>query len=300
MQSTGGSRRVSQAGTSQTLTWRDPPAHYVRGGQDASSTYADLLRGRSAHIGGPTLSEFQEILLQVQPLIGLTAYGRNEKGDYSLPTNYVEAVRRACGLAVLIPPGETRTDAVLDSIDGLILTGGGDIDPAKSACGAHEMVYMVDVDRDRLEFDLARRVLERQMPLLAICRGLQIVNVVLGGTVHAHVPDVYGNKVTHRLPPREPVPHSVFLEPKSRTARILGVTHTEPMSWHHQAIDRLAPAASVVARAPDGVPEAIEIDDNENCLALQWHPEVTAETDPVQQKPFEWLVCKASQKKSSS
>lgn len=224
------------------------------------------------------------------PLIGLTTYGRNESGDFLLPTNYVEAVRRAGGLALLIPPGETRTDAVLDSIDGLVLTGGGDIDPSKSGCQKHDMVYMTDTDRDRLELDLAGGALERKVPLLAICRGIQILNVLLGGTVHAHIPDQFGQATDHRLPPREPVPHPVQIDPGSRTAEILGVTETQPMSWHHQAIDRLASSARIVARAPDGVPEAIEIEGNENVLALQWHPEVTADSDPVQQKPFEWLV----------
>lgn len=193
-------------------------------------------------------------------------------------------------MPLLIPPGETRTGVVLESIDALVLAGGGDIDPAVYGGTMHETVYMTDPERDEMELALTRAALDARMPMLAICRGIQVVNVALGGTVHAHLPDVFGEAVNHRLPPREPVLHPVRLEPGCRTAAVLGVTECEPMSWHHQAIDQLAPSLTVVAWAPDDVPEAIEIEGHEQVLAVQWHPEETAETDPIQQKLFNWLA----------
>ena len=191
---------------------------------------------------------------------------------------------------MLIPPGEQQTGIVLNAIDALLLAGGGDIDPSLYGGAPHETIYMTDLARDEMELQLVRTALDAGMPMLAICRGTQVVNVALGGTLHTHLPEVYGEAVKHRLPPREPVPHPVRVEPGSTTAAVLGVTDCEPMSWHHQSIDQLARSTNIVAWAPDGVPEAIEIDGHPQVLALQWHPEETAASDPIQQKPFDWLV----------
>jgi putative glutamine amidotransferase len=223
-------------------------------------------------------------------LIAITTYARNAKGDYPLPANYVECVRRAGGAVLLLPPGEARLDNVLERIDGLVLTGGGDIDPSRYGGVAHETNYMVDEERDEMELVLAQRAIERELPTLAICRGTQIVNIALGGTLIPHLPDVFGNSVAHRLPPREPTPHPIQVEEGSRTARILGATSIEPMSWHHQAVDENPRSFRVVAQASDGVPEAFELDGNENLLAVQWHPELTADRDPTQHNLFTWLV----------
>jgi putative glutamine amidotransferase len=227
------------------------------------------------------------------PRIGITMYGRNQAGEFPVPANYVEAVLRADGLPLLIPPGEQKADAFLRSIDGLLFTGGGDIDPARYGGNGHDAVYMVNRDRDQLELSMAKLALAQGLPILAVCRGIQVINVSLGGTLFSHLPEVFGDSVSHRFPPREPVPHRLRLEAGSRTSEILGVTECEAMSWHHQAIDRLGDSLRPVGWAPDEVVEAVQIDDNPNLLALQWHPELTADRDPVQQRPFTWLVERA-------
>ncbi len=155
-------------------------------------------------------------------LIGVTTYGRNRQGDFHLPGEYVDAVRRAGGSVALLPPGEREPDDWLARVDGVILSGGGDIDPSRYGGAGHETVYMVDADRDRTEFELAKRTLASGLPTLAICRGVQVLNVVLGGTIHVHLPDVVGEEVAHRAPPREPTPHPVSVEADSRLAGILG------------------------------------------------------------------------------
>jgi putative glutamine amidotransferase len=227
------------------------------------------------------------------PLIGLTTYGRDEAGSYTLPSEYVSAVRRAGGLPVLIPPGETNVAQVIDRVDAVILAGGGDIDPVTYGGNHHPAIYMVDGDRDRTEIDLARRLVQRDMPTLAICRGAQILNVALGGTLHEHIPDRFGQQVRHRLPPREPTPHAVEVEPKSRLAGILGQTSAAPMSWHHQGMNELAGGLEIVSRAPDGVVEAVELPEHRWLVAVQWHPELTAAVDPGQQRLFDALVAVA-------
>ena len=224
------------------------------------------------------------------PLIGITTYAPDRSGAFSLPAQYVDAVRRAGGAAVLLPPGETRPDEIMARIDGLILAGGGDIDPSQYGGAAHETNYMVDGSRDTMELVLAREALERHLPTLAICRGSQIVNIALGSTLTQHIPDVYGEGTLHRLPPREPVLHEVEVSRRARVGEIMGRTRVHPMSWHHQAVDRMGEGVEIVARAPDSVPEAFEVRGKENLVAVQWHPELTADRDPTQQRLFDWLV----------
>ena len=115
----------------------------------------------------------------------------------------------------------------------------------------------------------------------------------MGGTLHTHLPDVFGEQVEHRLPPRKPTPHDVEVEPDSRLAAILGQTLLTPMSWHHQGIQRLAPGLRIVSRTPDGVVEAVEMPAHRWLVAVQWHPELTATTDPTQQCLFDALVAAA-------
>ena len=224
------------------------------------------------------------------PLIAITTYGRDEARAFALPVVYVEAVRRAGGVALLVPPGELHTDEVMERADGLMLTGGGDIDPAVYGGQTHETVYMVDADRDRMEMAMVKAAIADGLPTLAICRGSQVVNIALGGTLHVHLPEVVGETIKHRLPPREPVPHPVTVKPDTHVARILGQTECEPMSWHHQGIAELADPLRVTAHAPDGTIEAAELPDHPWFIAIQWHPELTAEKDPAQQNLFDELV----------
>ena len=224
------------------------------------------------------------------PLIGITTYAVNAQGSIPLPHEYVDSVRRAGGIPVLIPPGEPQLIDVMLRIDGLVLAGGGDVCPSRYGGCGHETIYMIDTQRDESELQLVQMVLETRLPTLAICRGLQVLNVALGGTLHPHLPDVVGDIVPHRLPPRETVPHAVTLQSGSRLAEIMGSDRVECVSWHHQAVDRPGRGCRIVANAPDGVAEAIEVDDHPQLIAVQWHPELSSERDTQQQKLFDELV----------
>ena len=224
------------------------------------------------------------------PLIGLTTYGRGADNRYTLPADYIDAVRRAGGVPLLIAPGESRVEAILDVIDALVLSGGGDIDPSRYDGKRHDTNYSIDQERDTLELELARRVIDSSIPTLGICRGAQILNVVQGGKLIEHIPDEVGVKVLHRAPPREPVTHGVKLKAGSRLAQILGCDQFDATSWHHQALRGAAAGFDAVAHAPDGTIEAIEMPSHPWMIAVQWHPELSAASDPLQQKLFDALV----------
>jgi len=224
------------------------------------------------------------------PLIGLTTYGRGADNRYTLPADYIDAVRRAGGVPLLIAPGESRVEAILDVIDALVLSGGGDIDPSRYDGKRHDTNYSIDQERDTLELELARRVIDSSIPTLGICRGAQILNVVQGGKLIEHIPDEVGVKVLHRAPPREPVTHGVKLKTGSRLAKILGRDQFDATSWHHQALRGAAAGFDAVAHAPDGTIEAIEMPSHPWMIAVQWHPELSAASDPLQQKLFDALV----------
>jgi putative glutamine amidotransferase len=128
------------------------------------------------------------------------------------------------------------------------------------------------------------------VPTLCICRGIQVLNVALGGTLIEHLPDEVGDTIAHRVPPRNPTQHPIRLEPGSRLADIIGQAEATTTSWHHQAIRRPAAGLDVVAHAPDGTIEAVEMPDHPWLVAVQWHPELTAANDPGQQRLFDALV----------
>jgi putative glutamine amidotransferase len=224
------------------------------------------------------------------PLIGITTYHRNENNVFTLPAEYVDSVRRAGGIPILIPPGENRLDELLPHLDGLILSGGGDVDPALYGGQSHQTVYNVSPERDNSETALVSKIVETGLPTLCICRGLQMLNVALGGTLIEHLPDIVGEKVPHRAPPRSPVMHPIQIQPDSKLAQIVQTEQVETASWHHQAPDRVAPALKVVATAPDGTLEALEMPNHPWLVAVQWHPELTAADDPTQQRIFDTLV----------
>lgn len=232
------------------------------------------------------------------PLIGLTTYGRDENNRFALPAHYIDAVRRAGGIPVLLPPGETYDAQLLDRLDGLILSGGGDVNPSLYHGLHHETIYMVDPERDQSEIALVKQFIATDLPCLGICRGAQVVNVALGGSLIEHLPDVVGERVAHRVPPRNRTNHPVRLEPGSRLAAIVGQTEVTTASWHHQAIRQVAPGLKVVAHAPDGTIEAVEMPAHPWLIAVQWHPELTAADDPSQQRIFEALVAAAKNRRS--
>ncbi|MDP7395845.1 MAG: gamma-glutamyl-gamma-aminobutyrate hydrolase family protein [Lentisphaeria bacterium] len=233
-----------------------------------------------------------------KPLIGITTYGRDVAGRCSLPVEYIECVRRAAGAVVLLPPGDTDIVDCLQRLDGLILAGGGDIDPALYGGEDHDTVYMTDIDRDRDEIAMVRRAVDADVPLFGICRGMQIVNVALGGSLHSHLPDII-DELDHRVAnpaaaPDDPnpttfTPHLVSIAPGSKLSALLGVTECEIASWHHQAVRQVPESLQVVATAADGTVEAVESCDH-RLFAVQWHPEITAAADPVQQRLFDRFV----------
>lgn len=229
-------------------------------------------------------------MMKQSPFIGITTYHRNEKGQIYLPGQYADSVRRAGGIPLLIQPGEPQLETLMSVLDGLILSGGGDVDPALYTDTEHEQVYWVDQERDQFEIALTQRALESDKPLFCICRGIQVLNVALGGTLLTHIPDDIKNAIAHRQPPREPIQHPVEVDPNSQLAAVMQASQINTASWHHQAIDILAPGLKVVAVASDGVIEAVEMPDKSYLLAVQWHPELTAEEDQSQQNLFRELV----------
>lgn len=224
-------------------------------------------------------------------LVGISSYARaGQPPAFSIPTGYVDAVRSVGAVPVIFPPGEREPQRLLDTVSALIVSGGGDINPSAYGGRPHETVYSVCAERDAFEFSLTRAALaDTRVPLLCICRGLQVLNVVCGGTLHVHLPDHYGEGVAHRLPPRDTSMHAVRIDADSRLARILGGTEAQVRSWHHQAIDELGEGLRPVAWAEDGVVEAVEHVDHPWCIGVQWHPEMQLD-DAAQQNLFRALV----------
>jgi len=221
--------------------------------------------------------------------VGVTSYTppTSEQRNYTLPCQYLDCLRAAGLEAMLLTGGDAG--ACLDRLDGLVLAGGGDIDPAMYGAQAHEATYMVDRVRDDFEIDLYSEARAAGMPVFAICRGLQIVNLHRGGSLVSHVPDRFGSRVAHRAPPREPIPHEVEVETASRLADLTHGGGLDVVSWHHQCVDRLGDGLRVVARAADGVPEAVELENEaEHWLcAVQWHPELNAQDNARQAALFD-------------
>ncbi len=233
-----------------------------------------------------------------RPLIAVPAYpiaqGRVQGWEHAAmaaPTRYVEALHRAGAQeAVLMPvvfDEEGEADEVLERFDALLLLGGGDLDPSRYDQERHTKVYGVVPERDAFEITLARAAVARGMPLLAICRGHQVLNVALGGTLEQHL-SVDG----HGTPgvPGGSTMHAVRIEPGTRLAFATGVERAEVCSHHHQAVDALGDGLVAVACADDGVIEGIELDGDAWVVGAQWHPEDTAATDSTQQRLFDSFV----------
>lgn len=228
-----------------------------------------------------------------RPLIGLTAYvqqvkyGNNDLMAGMLPMTYVKAVHATGGRAVLITPDDPDTD-VLESLDGIVFCGGGDIDPAYWGAERHPETN-IDPARDECELMLMRAALEMDLPVLGVCRGLQVMAVVAGGTLHQHLPDVIGHD-RHRAAPgavasaTDPLAadasaygsHDVVVRPGSRAHDLLGAQLTVN-SFHHQAIDDPGSFTAVGWCPDDRVIEIIEDPARAFALGVQWHPERTAD-----------------------
>jgi putative glutamine amidotransferase len=231
------------------------------------------------------------------PIVGITTYARDDHGRFGLPANYVDAIRRAGGIPVLLPQGEPYLSELLERLDAVILSGGGDVDPQLYQGTLHESIYMINAERDRSEIELTKNIVQMQVPMLNICRGVQVLNVALGGTLIEHLPDEVGEEILHRLQPPSAARHEVLIEPTSQLAQVLAKNEVMAASWHHQAIRQVAPGLQVVARAADGTIEAVEMPGHPWLIGVQWHPEMTAAQDPDQQRLFEALVKVAAQRR---
>jgi putative glutamine amidotransferase len=227
---------------------------------------------------------FQETMSssnQTKPIIACTVY-HHEKNTplpkMALTAAYLEAVERAGGIPIMVPLGLDSADvaAVLERADGVLLPGGGDIHPDFYREAMNGQILEVDAERDRIEIEAARIALVREMPLLGICRGHQILNVALGGTLWADVPSQMPGSLAHdfaQTHPRSYEAHAVDIAPDSRLAQILGRRETAVNSLHHQGVKELAPGLRVSATAPDGLIEGVELPDHPFALGVQWHPE---------------------------
>lgn len=229
---------------------------------------------------------------RTRPRIGITPESPERDGDIRLPAAYAAAVVRAGGLPLILPVWEIAAASLLACVDGVILAGGGDLDPACYGGTSRSEVYNIDAERDQTEIALARMALSTRVPLLGICRGAQVINVALGGTLIEHISgDEYF--VQHRGDPSGYVPHSVTICPETRLEGILATHTCTPLSWHHQAIRIVAPGLTVAAVSPDGIIEAVEVHDQDVhpwFVGVQWHPEMSAAVDPVQQRLFDAFV----------
>jgi putative glutamine amidotransferase len=218
-------------------------------------------------------------MTEVRPVIGLTSYEEQARWgvwdvpSVLLPVRYVRAVVAAGGVPVLLPPIPEVVESALTRLDGLILAGGPDIEPSRYGATALESTGAPRVDRDSTELGLVTTALAAGLPVLAICRGMQLMNVARGGTLHQHLPDVVGND-DHAPAPAVYGHHPVTVTPGSLLATSLGRTDAEVPTYHHQGIDELGAGLTVSATASDGTIEAIEDQSLAFCLAVQWHPEV--------------------------
>jgi len=226
---------------------------------------------------------------QQRPLIGVTTSelrpkervnpipeGEPPAVEMVLGITYLNAIQAAGGLPIVVPLLETDAiEPLLDRIDGICLSGGPDLDPTLYAAEPHPELGPVEPALDRFELAVAARADAREMPILAICRGTQALNVVRGGALHQHLPDISA-EVAHRQtnPGTEPS-HPVVVDPESHLAEILGggIDLAAVNSFHHQAIDRLGDGLRISARAPDGTIEAIEDPSRRFLIGVQWHAE---------------------------
>lgn len=214
-------------------------------------------------------------------------------GGYAVPENYVDAVRRADAHAALLLPGDERSpDELLDRFDALLLVGGGDVAPERYGQEPVDQIYGVEPDRDGFEISLLHRALERDVPTLCICRGMQVMNVAFGGDLVQHLP-ADDRFVAHGVPTEaEALLHDVKLLAGSRIVEAAGAEVVSASSHHHQGVDRLGDGLVATGWTEDGLVEAIE-SERGWIVGAQWHPEDTAASDPAQQGLFDALVRKA-------
>lgn len=236
------------------------------------------------------------------PLIGCTTYRKTAQHPtvevFGLMPSYIEAITAAGGLPIMIPLGlsERALEDIFHRLDGLLLPGGGDIDPQAYAGNGHETVADIDPDRDRVEFTMARLAVEHRKPVLAICRGHQVLNVALGGSLWEDVRSQMPGGIVHDHDHlrRQQRPHDVTIQPDSCLASYIGRTITPVNSMHHQGVRTLAPRLRPVATAPDGLVEGVEVIDHPFGIGVQWHPENLVGDDPAMAALFAAFIAAAA------
>jgi putative glutamine amidotransferase len=239
------------------------------------------------------------------PLIGVTTSGTADGEAGSDPPRahlngaYILAIQQAGGIPVLLPPylDDRGREALWERLDGLVLSGGGDIAPRRLGEPAHPCVAGVSEHRDQLELTLAERAVDQGLPLLAICRGIQVLNVALGGSLHQHIPDAFpASTIAHaqREPRHQPTHDVKLLVEGTRLGAVLGTPELRVNSFHHQAVNRLGRGLREAAWAPDGVIEAVDMSGARGLvLAIQWHPEELIGHDRAARQLFSALIAAA-------
>ncbi len=237
----------------------------------------------------------------MKPLIGITpSPQRHERfGDlYAIATTYVGAVEAAGGVPLVLPPHRAGLDETLAALDGILFSGGGDIDPARYGDReVHPATYGISAARDEFEFALLDAALRRDLPVLAICRGIQVLNVGLGGTLYQDVADQYPGALPHRqeLTPetRHDPSHTVTAGEGSLLAEVYGQAAIAANSFHHQTLNALGRGLAPVGRTADGTVEAVTAPERRFVLGVQWHPEMMYDAHPEHLRPFARLVAEA-------
>ena len=222
----------------------------------------------------------------MKPLIGVTSSPResaylNEPPDETAPTAFGDVIAAAGGVPVIVPVYLDLDQDLFDRLDGVVVTGGGDVDPARYGRPMGPKTVGVDPRRDAFEIDLIRMAAERDVPLVAVCRGIQTLNVALGGTLVQDVPSDVPGALLHMDPDHAlSGSHGVRIDPASPLAEMVGGTEPMVNSLHHQAVDEPGPDLRAVARAPDGLIEGLELPGHRFFFGVQWHPELLGTDDP--------------------
>lgn len=228
-----------------------------------------------------------------KPVIGINMdyRVRDDGPSFWTSPSCIEAVAKAGGLPVVLPPSADPADAAryLEGVDGLVFIGGADINPARYGHEKHETTKILEPRREAFDFALMQAAIAADKPVLGICLGMQEMNVVCGGTLLQDIPSLVGETVTHRGPGEDKDAHEVAVAEGTRLHGILGTTTLSVNSNHHQACDTPGKGVTIVARAPDGVAEAIEVADHPFAMGVQWHPE-TLSSRPEHLRLFESLV----------